>query len=77
MPAPDSQVDSRGHASVSYTMDFGTPTSIADEAAHNGTTRANAPVGAASVDEYVNHFTALRAADDIEAASRIKQNKRW
>jgi len=76
MPAPDSQVDSRGHASVSYTMDFG-PTSLADEAAHNGDTRANAPVGAAGESTYVNPFTALRAADEIEAGARIKQNKRW
>jgi len=76
MPAPDSQVDTRGHSAVCFTMDF-SPTTLEEAAAHNGDTRANAPVGAAGESSYVNPFTSLRAADEIPAASRIKQNKRW
>jgi len=76
MPAPDSQVDTRGHSAVAFTMDF-SPTTLVEQAEHNGVDRVNAPVGAASVDEYVNPFTALRAADEVEAARRMTQNKRW
>jgi hypothetical protein len=57
-------------------MDF-RPTTLTEEAAHNGVGRINAPVGAAGESEYVNPFTSLRAADEVEPAARITQNKRW
>jgi hypothetical protein len=72
----DNQTDTRSAAAVAYTMDF-RPTTLAEEAAHNGVLRVNAPVGAASTDEYVNPFSHLRGAEDISPASGITKNQRW
>jgi len=72
----DSQTDTRGHSAVSYTMDF-SPTTLAEQAAHNGVDRVNAPVGAMREDEYTNPFTALRAADEIPAAKGLTKKSRW
>ena len=77
MSAAD-QCDSRGLEQVKYTLDMSTPTTLQDEAEHNGLTRLTAPVGTPrNPDEYKNPFTALKNADDESAIKGMTKNKRW
>ena len=77
MAMRDNQTDTKSGAEVAFTMDF-SPSTLEDVAAHNGSTRANAPVGAPGTNEsYVNTFTSLRAMDEVPAVKKAISSKRW
>ena len=73
--AYDNQTDTRGHAAVSYTMNFG-PTTLEEEVEHNGVLRVNEPVGGGTP-EYVNPFGSMRNASDAKIVKEMNKNQRW